>query len=467
MLRRFFQTLHLLVLVLLAIPLALCLRGGCSEAYFTGFENFAVGNDKIIGTDSWVGSDAGAMLHGIMDEAGHGVLGIGNAAFLGGFVTSATHSGTNKFVYVRRPVNLDPVALNQEVATFSVVFGIKDSTSASLVSGSNPARYRRDNFEFLVYNQAGLPLAGLQFDNTTLDTSVTPNIPRRLIYRLSWNASTATFHPGVVHTVAFDFDDTIIDTYMEKIDAWVFAIDETLMEQGMAAKLIPGFSNKYGSTVHEKRHYMKRLVDEYPGKDDILKHILRDDTATEVFDRLEDRRSGFRRNALFPAGISDEDLSAHVSAKLFQGVKVTLDCLVRAGYTLAIASLTDEERIERTLNIANIECIDTIVARSEYRNRELSHYLAEKIHLIRKIANLAGIPVSRVLYIGDHHRDEHAALEVGASFIQARLLKDVEPSVNPETLCFEDYGQLPGLIDAMESRVRGRESSSTKPMHYV
>ena len=273
--------------------------------------------------------------------------------------------------------------------------------------------------------------------------------------------------PGVVHTVAFDFDDTIIDTYMEKIDAWVFAIDETLMEQGMAAKLIHGFSNKYGSTVLDKRHYMKRLVDEYPGKDDILKHILRDDTATGVFDSLEDRRSSFRRNALFPAGISDEDLSAHVSAKLFQGVKVTLDCLARAGYTLAIASLTDEERIERTLSIANIECIDTIVARSEYKNRELIHYLAEKIHLIRKIANLAGIPVSRVLYIGDHHRDEHAALEVGASFIQARLLGDVEPSVDPETLYFEDYGQLPGLIDAMESRVRGRESSSTKPMHYV
>jgi phosphoglycolate phosphatase-like HAD superfamily hydrolase len=85
-------------------------------------------------------------------------------------------------------------------------------------------------------------------------------------------------------------------------------------------------------------------------------------------------------------------------------VKAALDRLAWRGYSLALASLTDEERIEKTLKIANIACINTIVGRSEYKNRELSNYLAEKIYLIRKIANLAGIPASRVLYIGDHHR---------------------------------------------------------------
>ncbi|MCX6874131.1 MAG: hypothetical protein NTW21_10035 [Verrucomicrobia bacterium] len=179
-----------LVLPLAAWPLA---RGG--EAYFTGFENFAAGDDKIIGTDSWVGSHPGAKLHGVMSEAEHGVLGIGNAAFIGGFATSTTNpdTSTSKTVHIRRPVNLDPLALNEEVATFSVVFGIKDSSSASLIGGSNPARYKRDNFEFLIYNQTGYLLAGVQFDNTTLDTTVTPNLPRRLIYRVAWNASSAAF----------------------------------------------------------------------------------------------------------------------------------------------------------------------------------------------------------------------------------------------------------------------------------
>jgi hypothetical protein len=36
--------------------------------------------------------------------------------------------------------------------------------------------------------------------------------------------------PGIIHTVAFDFDDTIIDTYDDKINAWVVAVDRTLVK---------------------------------------------------------------------------------------------------------------------------------------------------------------------------------------------------------------------------------------------
>jgi hypothetical protein len=185
------------LLLTLAFALAghLPLSGG--EVYFTGFENFAVGDDTIIGTDSWSGSYAGAKLHGVMNEAQHGVLGIGNAAFIGGFATTAAKTANGNSVFVRRPVNLDPVALNQEVVTFSVVFGIKDSTTN-----------RRDDFEFRIYNQAGALLAGLQFDNTTLDLITLK--PRRLIYRLSWNGSayqyvltSYNFLPETLETLRF------------------------------------------------------------------------------------------------------------------------------------------------------------------------------------------------------------------------------------------------------------------------
>lgn len=154
------------------------LHGG--ETYFTGFEAFTAGDDTIIGTDSWTGSYAGNQFHGVMTEAQHGVTGIGKAAYVGGFNTTVTKTVSGNSVYVARPVNIDPVALNQEVVTFSTVFGIKDSTTT-----------KRDNFEFLVYNQAGNLLAGIQFDNTTLDSSTSK--PRRLIYRLSWNAATSSY----------------------------------------------------------------------------------------------------------------------------------------------------------------------------------------------------------------------------------------------------------------------------------
>jgi hypothetical protein len=57
---------------------------------------------------------------------------------------------------------IDPVGLGEEVVGFGVVFGIKDSTAAG--------GFRRDSFEFLVYNTSNQLLGGVQFDNATLDT---------------------------------------------------------------------------------------------------------------------------------------------------------------------------------------------------------------------------------------------------------------------------------------------------------
>ena len=186
----------------LLIPLALGLAANpaaiAGEVYFTGFESppFVVGDDKIVGTDGWTGSHAGLKLHGILNESSHGVLQLGNAAVLGG--NPQITASTNKSVYVRRAVNLDPLALNQEVVTFRVACGLKDS---SLVQ-------RRDNFEFLIYNANSAPqlLGGIQFDNTTLDTTTLK--PQRLLYRLSWSGTTfqylntgSTFFPETMEAL--------------------------------------------------------------------------------------------------------------------------------------------------------------------------------------------------------------------------------------------------------------------------
>jgi hypothetical protein len=196
---------------LLVLAAGFCVHASGGEVYFTDFENFPVGDDKISGTDSWVATNNGQALHGIMDEALHGVIGIGNAAFIGGYATTSSTS-TSKIVHVRRPLNLDPVALNQEIVTFSVVFGIVDSSNISLISGSNPPRFKRDNFEILIYNgdTNPQPLAGLQFDNTTLDS--TSGLPRRLIFRLATNVTTGlleyvstsfSFLPKSLETLTF------------------------------------------------------------------------------------------------------------------------------------------------------------------------------------------------------------------------------------------------------------------------
>jgi len=106
--------------------------------------------------------------------------------------------------------------------------------------------------------------------------------------------------PGVVHTIAFDFDDTIVDTYKEKIEAWIYAVDETLKKCGNADHFLPKFIVHCGPSDGDKFTYIKQLVDMYPGKDEILRHILKGEAPQTISVFLEEKRSTYRANALFP-----------------------------------------------------------------------------------------------------------------------------------------------------------------------
>lgn len=154
------------------------------EIYYTGFENFPVGDDTVAGTESWTISSAhaGRALHGVDNEAGHLVSGIGNAAFIGGNNT-VLPSNTSRTVFLRRQFSLDPAALNQEVASFHATFGIKDSTYAGIAT-------RRDNFEFAFHNSSSQLIAFIQFDNTTLDPLT--QAPAQRIWRSHYNGTAFT-----------------------------------------------------------------------------------------------------------------------------------------------------------------------------------------------------------------------------------------------------------------------------------
>jgi hypothetical protein len=162
--------------------LALLNTGRAGVVYSTGFESppFTLGPDTIRNTDGWSGPVvfAGKALSGVLSETQHGVKGLGSAAYIGANPTRI-NGVSSKSVYVRRAVNLDPVALGQEVAGFSVVFGILDSTAAAL--------FRRDNFEFQIWNSSSQLLGGIQFDNSRLDSLT--GLPLRSIYLLYWSGS--------------------------------------------------------------------------------------------------------------------------------------------------------------------------------------------------------------------------------------------------------------------------------------
>lgn len=188
------------------------------ELYYTGFDSFPTGYDTLVGTDNWLGSTAfsGLKMSGVDAEATHGIVGIGNAAFIGGNST-ATPLAAGRSINVRRNVNIDPVTLNQEILTFRSLVGIKDSSPSGLVT-------RRDNFEFAIYNQSLQLLASIQFDNATIDS--TTQSPRRIIYRTQWNTTTSRF--DLINTNAVFLHDTLQQLELRinfRTNRWSMSLD--------------------------------------------------------------------------------------------------------------------------------------------------------------------------------------------------------------------------------------------------
>ncbi|MCP1747571.1 HAD hydrolase-like protein [Bradyrhizobium japonicum] len=176
--------------------------------------------------------------------------------------------------------------------------------------------------------------------------------------------------PGLIHTIAFDFDDTIIDTYEAKIKAWIFGIEQLLREPQWAEYLALEFRRSFEASTEARFSLLKGIVDSVPHASDILKNVLRS-APSEIEDFLDKKRSTFRREALFPPQMSKPELEDYVNSKVFPGVKEAFQEIRGRGYSIAVASLTDEERIESALKLAGIPHVGIIVGRNEYQDREL------------------------------------------------------------------------------------------------
>lgn len=121
--------------------------------YETDFENFTVGQNRLVGSGGWLGASTGTTngwtgVQGIDQDVEPGV---GRSAFLGYYRPPLNTT----FVSVYRPVTYAPLTTGNPIVTFYTVFGIADSTNGF-----------RDNFYISFYNQQRQLLAALNFDNT-------------------------------------------------------------------------------------------------------------------------------------------------------------------------------------------------------------------------------------------------------------------------------------------------------------
>ena len=131
---------------------------GCTAAsfaaetllYSTDFSDFDIGDDLLVGSDRWMGTNQGEGIHGTIE----GAFTDGNVAGTLGFgIPEFTED--NYIASVWRPINVEPVASDSL---------IRFSTNMAVVDSDNELY---DSFYFSVVNQNADVLGSVIFDNTS------------------------------------------------------------------------------------------------------------------------------------------------------------------------------------------------------------------------------------------------------------------------------------------------------------
>lgn len=130
---------------------------GCTAAssaaetilYSTDFSDFEIGDDLLVGTDEWMGTNQDEGIHGTIE----GTFTDGNIAGTLGFGIPK-FTDDNFIASIWRPINVDPVAKDSLV---------QFSTDMAIIDSDNELY---DSFYISVVNQNADMLASVVFDNT-------------------------------------------------------------------------------------------------------------------------------------------------------------------------------------------------------------------------------------------------------------------------------------------------------------
>jgi phosphoglycolate phosphatase-like HAD superfamily hydrolase len=209
---------------------------------------------------------------------------------------------------------------------------------------------------------------------------------------------------GKIHTIVFDFDDTLADTMDIQVEAWMEAIDSALqigiiLESQLSAEVRRARSN------HDKYHKcIKDIFIELQMSEQIIAAIL-PDIAASVKERIDSDRFNIRQKKLLEKG------------ELFPGVREKLRSL-RAHYQLVIVTATSSVLVSRFLDKREVaDCFSIILGKDDPKH-QWENVHSKAIFLI-EVSGLAGIPLDRLVFVGDNTADYEAASQMGVTFIEA------------------------------------------------
>jgi len=218
-----------------------------------------------------------------------------------------------------------------------------------------------------------------------------------------------------LHTIIFDFDDTIVNSHDIQIEAWVEIVQEA--------------RQRYHLTPQDFQEPFREMLDQ--------KNMLRDTIRSMFFTEqdgnviLQNMFSGLseaQEMQIQQRRFERREKKMEAGVELFPGFKDAVRQLAHT-YHLMIVSATDEEMIRSVFKNQKmgeqnnlLEYFDHTFGKKEpifdWEN------VRRKSQVIIKIITILGIPLERLLYVGDSTGDFLACKHIGIDFIEARLFAE-------------------------------------------
>lgn len=209
-----------------------------------------------------------------------------------------------------------------------------------------------------------------------------------------------------LHTIIFDLDDTIIDSYNSQMKSWKFLLERI-------------FDDK-----HELNYLRKNIQSDITEEsfEQYIENMFLHTTETDerfncVFTGLPDNEIQKIKKIRFNIR---EELTID-EAPLFTECRKTLKILSKT-YNLVIISATSEKLVKRVLDNYDLNSYFSFYLGVRDNQVDLFDKAEIKTPHLIKTSHLLGIPFDRIAFVGDSPTDFKAAKQLNIKFIAANMV---------------------------------------------
>jgi phosphoglycolate phosphatase-like HAD superfamily hydrolase len=250
-----------------------------------------------------------------------------------------------------------------------------------------------------------------------------------------------------IHTLLFDFDDTLFLTTECQVAAWSEALQSAADGKTFALSEFAPDIRKLLERRADLTKYMTKVFLEEQQEQDILGRLFSTLPSLTKLDWLRQHRVRVREELTAQRAIPIREIIEDVRA-------------LSVDYQLAIVSATSEILVRQVLEQHKMnELFSYIIGREVPRHSWQA--MENKTQQFLRISNITGVPLNRMVFVGDSEADYKSAGQLGLRFLENRtnamryglksLIKSLDPQGHP--FLTGRPGELASAIREMELKI--------------